>query len=76
MFLTGRIIQIDVRQSFSDPADTKYFASEFCPAVNHRFDHGVQSGTSPPPVSTPMRFFGMYDSLLGLSLPPLSDSAL
>jgi hypothetical protein len=29
--LTGRIIQIDVRQSFPDPADTTHFASEFCP---------------------------------------------
>jgi len=37
--------------------------SEFGSAVDHRFDHGVQPGTSPPRLSMPIRFFAMYDSL-------------
>jgi hypothetical protein len=44
MCLTSRIIQINVSQSFPAPTDPDHFASEFCPAVDHRFDHGVQSG--------------------------------
>ena len=43
MFPAGRVIQVDVSQSFPAPTDPDHFASEFCPTVDHRFDHGVQS---------------------------------
>jgi hypothetical protein len=44
MLPAGRVIQIDVRQSFPASANADYFTSDFRAAIDHRFDYRVQSG--------------------------------
>jgi hypothetical protein len=42
--LARGIVEIDVGQTFPASPDANHFASDFRPAVDHRFDYGVQSG--------------------------------
>src|SRR5271167_1724710 len=76
MLPAGRVIQIDVGQSLPAPTDPDHFASEFCPTVDHRFDHGVQSRDIAASREYAYALLCHLCLLIYLSSPHLSDSCL
>jgi hypothetical protein len=66
-FASG-IVQIDVGQSFPAPADPITSHPISAPRYTTDLMTEFNPGTSPPPVSMPMRFFAMNDSLLRISI--------